>query len=93
MKRLKPSGTPVGAVGAGHNAAAAHQIVLRIDKDVPMPGPRQRASVLRDTLLEMAVGDSVVVKRKGPLFVHAKRIHMKLVSRQEGDSFRVWRFA
>ncbi len=90
----KPTGTSLAKLKSRAGGGAEKPETLAIDKDVPMPGPRQRHSVIRNTLLEMTVGDSFFLKTAsaGCCHAQAKKLGMKLVARREGEGFRVWRY-
>lgn len=66
---------------------------LKIEKGIPIPVAANKwATVLR----QMEVSDSVVVNsghQRNALVMAAKAQKMKLVTRAEGESIRVWRVA
>lgn len=82
----KPTGTSLDRLKPGKK-----QDILPIEKDVPMPPIRQGASVMRETLLNMEVGDSFTVRHTASAHNHAKKLGMKICCRREDDGFRVWR--
>lgn len=74
---------------------------IKIEKGIPAPTQTSRRGVIAQTLKAMEVGDSFIfplngrscVSQKAAIYQHAKDAGVRVVARNEGDSFRVWKVA
>lgn len=67
---------------------------LTIEKGVPMPAPKQRRGEVGATLAKMVPGDSIVLPQDSHVYDIAKKLGIRVVSREiEDGRFRVWRCA
>lgn len=67
---------------------------IKIDKGVPLPARRgQGPSDLTQTLRGLKVGDSFVYPNlnRSNIFIAAGRVGIKVATRANGSSIRVWR--
>ena len=68
---------------------------MKIDKGVPITsGPQTRSGKWKDLLLDMEIGDSVLVDSKTEtMTIRAASfgLGMRVTCRKEADKFRVWR--
>lgn len=65
---------------------------VNIDKNVPIP-PRKKGR-WTVVMAKMDIGDSVLLEKRTEytsMANTAKSMKMKLISRQDGNKFRVWR--
>ena len=77
-------------VSRGEGAPGGPLLVLT--EAVPNPGPRfGKNAVYRNTLLAMSGDQSFVVKDATLVYPVAKKLGIKITTRQEGDCVRVWR--
>lgn len=73
-------------------------MAIKIQKGVPIP-PKVtgRKSPIKDALLKMRVGDSILVEKqngmRGRIWSMAVGLNMKFTTRTEGEKIRVWRVA
>lgn len=68
--------------------------MIEIDKNVPIPEKRERKG--KYPFPKMEVGDSFFTKSDGvkaALSRYSKAHGVDLISRKEGDGFRIWRKA
>ncbi len=87
-KRARPTGTPLAAA----LAQAPAEPTIELTTDVPNPGPRfGKEEIYRNTLLAMHGDASFVVKDATQVYPVAKKLGIKITTRQEGDQVRVWR--
>ncbi len=68
--------------------------MIKIQKNIPLPGPATNQAKWKEILEKMVPGDSIVVKTYGE--INAMRLRARLTdimitSRKEGNGFRVWR--
>lgn len=64
---------------------------VKIDKNIPIPSKKGRWTVV---MAKMDIGDSVLLEKRTEytsMANTAKSMKMKLISRQDGNKFRVWR--
>lgn len=66
---------------------------MKIDKNIPVP-PRPKYHKLYDTFSKMDYESSILLKSKKELAAlreYTQRRHIRLASRSEGKSIRVWK--
>ena len=67
---------------------------MKIDSSVPPPAPRRVKLPIKETLAQMAPGDSVLVDTLSVVSsfsAAAKRAGVTITSKKEGAGIRVWR--
>jgi len=66
--------------------------ILELTDSVPNPGPRfGKDEIYRNTLRAMKGDDSFTLKDATMVYPIAKKLGIKITTRQEGDHVRVWR--
>ena len=70
--------------------------MIKIDKDIPMPGRNPNCGKSKYPMKDMDIGDSFLIPENGPYFaasMHslANRHGIKVSCRVTGEGLRVWR--